>query len=309
VPNGLPTFRLNYENDDDPSRRWGADSLLLFTAPSAGEFLVRVSDVRGFGGGTNFQYSLEVRDRRPDFTVAIEGSKPSVSPGSGREIKFVATRLEGFEGPIRVEVANLPPGFEFSTPVEIEAGQIAAVGVLRAAPGAAAPDETGSKAVKVTATAVVRGQPVVHELGSLGEIKLGAAPKVTLEILPGDDPAVVRATPGQPLELLIRPGQSITARVRATRNDFKGRIEMGNEDSGRNLPHGLYVDNIGLNGLLIVEGQNEREFFITAAPIAKPGRRLFHLRATADDGQASAPVWINVLPSETKAGPRATASR
>jgi hypothetical protein len=66
-------------------------------------------------------------------------------------------------------------------------------------------------------------------------------------------------------------------------------------DSGRNLPHGLYVDNIGLIGLHIVEGESEREFFITAAPIARPGERLFHLRATADGGQCSEPALIRVL--------------
>ena len=55
---------------------------------------------------------------------------------------------------------------------------------------------------------------------------------------------------------------------------------------------------VGLNGLLIVEGQDEREFYITAAPIAKPCRRLFHLRTTADGNQASVPAVINVLSAE-----------
>ncbi|MEZ6076210.1 MAG: hypothetical protein R3C56_11235 [Pirellulaceae bacterium] len=54
---------------------------------------------------------------------------------------------------------------------------------------------------------------------------------------------------------------------------------MGKEDSGRNLPHGAFVDNIGLSGLLIPEGQTQREFFITAAPKVAPGRRQFHLPA------------------------------
>ncbi|MFM8702603.1 MAG: hypothetical protein ACKOHG_01830, partial [Planctomycetia bacterium] len=67
---------------------------------------------------------------------------------------------------------------------------------------------------------------------------------------------------------------------------------------GRNLPHGVYVDNIGLNGLLIEEGRHEREFFITAAPKAPPGRRLFHLRTAVDGGQTSPPAVLNVLPAE-----------
>jgi len=57
-----------------------------------------------------------------------------------------------------------------------------------------------------------------------------------------------------------------------------------------------------LNGLLIVEGQTEREFFITAAPIAKPGRRIFHIKAGPDGGQCSPPIVIEVLPPETVAG-------
>ena len=94
----------------------------------------------------------------------------------------------------------------------------------------------------------------------------------------------------------IRPGETIRARVRAVRHDFPGRIELGrDDDAGRNLPHGVYVDNVGLNGLLIVEDQTEREFFLTASPITQPGRRLFHLKATPDGGQTSLPVWLDVV--------------
>ncbi len=295
VPNGLPVFRLNYENDDDPTREAGVDSRLLFTAPQTGDYLVRVTDTRGFGGATNFHYTLAVRPNRPDFSVTVEGLNTKVSPGSGRELRFVAKRREGFTGPIRVEIANLPPGFTASTPVEIEAGQMVALATLHAAADAVAPDDAADKAVKVTATAIIRGREVAHELGALGDLQLGKPPKLTVEILAGSDRAHVRETPGQPLEFTIRPGETITARVRATRHDFKDRIELGNEDSGRNLPHGLYVDNIGLNGLLIVEGQTERDFFITAAPMALPGVRQFHLRARGDDGQVSRSAVIRVL--------------
>jgi len=137
---------------------------------------------------------------------------------------------------------------------------------------------------------------VTRDLGGLGDLRLDAPPKLTVEVLPGPDSSVVRQEPGKPLELRIRPGQTVSARVRADRRDFKGRIELGGEDSGRNLPHGVYVDNIGLNGLLIVEDQTEREFFITAARKARPGTRFFHLRATGDGGQCSRPVLLRILP-------------
>ena len=295
IPNGLPVFRLNYQNDDDPSRQSGTDSMLLFTAPATARYLVRVTDTRGFGGGTNHAYRLSVRPQQPDFTVRVEGLNPKVSPGSGREIRFVATRREGFEGPIRMDLDRLPAGFTASTPVEIEAGQIRAVAVLYAAVGAADPQDAADRAIRVSATAEIQGREVRRELGDLGNVQLDAAPKVTVEILPGPDRSVVRQESGRPMELLIRPGQTITARVRADRRDFKSRIELGGEDSGRNLPHGVYVDNIGLNGLLIVEDQTEREFFITAARKARPGTRLFHLRANGDGGQCSQPVLLRIL--------------
>jgi len=295
VPNGLPVFRLNWQNDDDPSRQAGVDSVLLFNAPTAGRYRVRLTDTRGFGGETNHAYRLSVRPQRPDFSVKLEGADPKVSPGSGREIRFVATRREGFEGPIRIDIDGLPRGFSSTAPVEIEAGQVRAVAAIHASTDAPDPDEVADRAVRVSARAMIRGREVVRPLGTLGDLKRDSAPKLTVEILPGPDRSVVHEEPGRPMELRIRPGQTITARVRADRRDFKGRIELGGDDSGRNLPHGVYVDNIGLNGLLIVEDQTEREFFITAARKARPGTRLFHLRATADGGQCSAPVLLRVL--------------
>jgi hypothetical protein len=300
-PNGLPVFRLNYENDDDPDRRFGADSVVLFDAPAEGEFVVRLTDVRGFGGEAGFGYSLSVRPRQRGYRVAPASGGLKVSPGSAREVTFTAERFEGFDGPIRIDIAGMPAGFSSSSPVEIEAGQASAIALISAAAGAASPDEAADRAVRVTATARVAGREVVQELGSLGDLEAGPPPKVTLEILPADDRSAVAGAAGVPLAFSIRPGETISARVRAVRHGFDGRIELGGDDSGRNLPHGLYVDNIGLNGLLIVEGQTEREFFITASRVAQPGTRLFHLRTSADGSQASPPAVIRVLPAAAAA--------
>ncbi len=291
VPNGLPVFRVFWENDDEPTRRLGADSQIVFTAPAAGDYVVRVTDVRGFGG-EDFAYTLNVRTAQPGFTARVEGGAPAVSPGSASELAVAVERREGFDGPVQLEFGNVPAGFALSGPVEIEAGQERALAVVSAAADAVAPP--AGHEITVKATARVDGRDVVQDLPPVTGLKLREAPKVTVQILPGADRSCVVEAPGQPLEFRIRPGQTIGARVKAERRGFTGRIELGNEDSGRNLPHGLYVDNIGLNGLLIVEGQDEREFFITAAKIARPGERLFHLRTTADGGQASTPVVVRV---------------
>lgn len=298
TPNGLPVFRMFFENDDEPTRRLGTDSQVVFVPPADGTYVARVGDSRGFGAEKDFHYTLRIRPPQPSFEVTVEGRDPQVSPGSGRELSFTATRSEGFEGPIRIEVGGLPPGFTFHGPIEIEAGQRQAQGVIRAAAGAAAPDEEADKKVTVRAVATVAGRELVRDLGTLGDIRLAAAPKVTVEILPGSDRGVVREVPGEPIEFTIRPRQTITARVKVVRHDLKGPVALGKEGAGRNLPHGVIVDNIGLNGLLLPEGETDREFFITAAPKALPGRRLFHLVTEADGGQASLPVWLNVLPAQ-----------
>lgn len=283
VPNGLPVFRVLYENDDEATRRLGTDSQLVFTPPADGEYVARVTDVRGFGGPADFHYTLSIREPRPSFTVAIGGKDPKVSPGSAKELAFTATRVEGFAGPIRIEVENLPAGFTFHGPVEIEAGQREAFGVLSAAADTTAPDEAADKGVKVRAIASVAGRDMVQDLGTLGDIQVADMPKLTVEIVPS--------------ELTIRPGQTISAKVKVVRHDFPGRVEFGKEGAGRSLPHGVFVDNLGLNGLLVVEGQSEREFFITAAPKAPAGRRPFHLRTSQAEGHASLPAVIHVLPA------------
>ena len=291
--NGLPVFRLYYENDDESQRQWGDDSKLTFTAPRDGEYLARVSDVRG-QGGEKYMYSMTIRPRKPDFRVSIADKNPSVSPGSGKEITVKAERLDGFEGEIRVDVSGVPDGFSVTSPMVIEAGQFTAEALIFAEEKAKVPEKEAAKATKVTASAIVRGKTVTHDLGSLGEIKLGKPAKVLVEILPDGDSGKVKSEPGKPLEFTIEPGETITALVRAKRVDFKARIEVGKEDAGRNLPHGVYVDNIGLNGLLIVEGQTERQFFITAAKWVPDMTRYFFLRTTADGVQASRPAILHV---------------
>jgi hypothetical protein len=293
-------FRIFHENDDETTRRLKTDSRLVFSAPADGDYVVRVTDVRGYGSESrpdDYHYSLTVRRNRPSFSVWLGGTAAvQVSPASAQEVAFECGRDEGFEGPIRIAVDGLPPGFTFHGPVEIEAGQARAAGVLSAAADAADPEEQADKAVRVTATATVAGREVTQTIGTLGDLKLAKKPRLTIEIVPGEDRAHVTQHPGEPLEFSIRPGQTISAKVKAVRHDFEDRIRLGGFGSGRNLPHGVFIDNLGLNGLMIVEGTTEREFFITAAPIAMPGRRLFHLRSFDDGGQASAPAVINVLP-------------
>jgi hypothetical protein len=295
VPNGLPVFLLYYENDDDSHRELGKDSRLFFTAPADGRYLVKIKDVRGLQG-PDFRYTLTVRHRQPDFKVALRGAELTVDAGSAKEFKLRAHRIDGFEGPIQVVITDLPPGFSATTPVTIEAGQIEALGVISAAEGAEKPAAEAAKRSKVVARARIGDREVAHPVNNLGTIKLGSAPaNLRVAIVPAKGGAAPLSTSSSaPLEFAIAPGQTIMLNVKVQRNGFKGSLSFGNEGSGRNLPFGAIVDNLGLNGLLITEHQDEREFFVTADAVTSEQTRQFHLTTSAAGGQSSRPVTLHV---------------
>ena len=53
-----------------------------------------------------------------------------------------------------------------------------------------------------------------------------------------------------------------TCKLRVDRRGFKDQITFDVE----NLPHGVWVDNIGLSGILIPAAQNELTIYISSAP-------------------------------------------
>jgi mono/diheme cytochrome c family protein len=311
IANGLPVFPLYYENDDDSHRELGKDSRLLFTAPADGQYLVKIKDVRGLEGA-DFKYTLTIRPRHPDFQVTMNAAKLEVGAGSAEEFKVTAKRIDGYEGPIRVDVDGLPPGFTVTTPLVIEAGQIESLGVIAAAADAPKPTPEQAKAVKVTASAAIWDREVSHPANNPGEIKLTEKPKLYLTIVAAEGGAKpLNASPAGtgltspagtgtngPPEFEIYPGETIMLKVKVERAGHVGSVAFGTEGCGRNLPFGVIVDNIGLNGLLIPEDQQERNFFITADRCAAEQTRPFHLITAAAGGVSSGPIMLHVRPGK-----------
>jgi hypothetical protein len=296
IPNGLPEFTLNYENDDDGWRKLGTDSRVIFTAPADGEYLAAVSDVRDMGGD-DYRYELIIRAPRPDFEIKVNAADLTINAGSGKEFSVVAERIDDFDGEIYIEVTGLPPGFHVSAPLVVQAGQTTAYGTVTAEANAPALTAENAKSAMLTASAVINGEKMVKPAVSLGELKLAEAPKLLVHVLPyehASPAATARDSSHQISELVIAPGETISAVVKVERRGFDGEITFGNEYSGRNLPHGVYIDNIGLNGLTLLQGESERQFFITAAKWVPETSRPFHLRAEVEGNQTSWPVIIHV---------------
>lgn len=288
---GLPVFPIYYVNDDDPMRQWGKDSRLNFISPADGTYLVRIQDARGFQG-PNYKYQLSVRSPSPDFSVAMNATDLKIHPNTGREITFTATRLDGYDGPIEIFADNLPAGFSLSDPVAIQDEQRQAFATLIASADAAQPSEESVKGIRFKARAAIDGREVVHEIGGLKSLAVVQNPKVLVRILTAEQIAAGNSehTP----ELTVWAGETVRAHLKVERLDHTGLVEFGKEDSGRNMPHGVFVDNIGLNGLMLLEGQSEREFFITTAKWVPESSRPFYLKSNVDGGITSLPVMLHV---------------
>ena len=286
---GLPVFRLNYRNDDAGSNRDGSNSRLTFTAPADGRYQVLVSDARSFAGDDH-RYELTVRPRRPDFAAEAwppNWEKAVLHPGSGREITVQAKPIDGYDGPVTFHAHDVPEGVVLSETLTVEPGQLRAFWNLYIEPGAE-PSVDDLKKIRITVSGEVGGETIERDVRTLDGITFDAAPpKVQTTIhLPEED--------GIPT-LRIRPGETKSMRLSVVRAEgFKGIVEFGKQDGGRNLPHGLLIDNIGLNGLMLLKGQSEREFFVTASPIAAPQERMWSLEAKVDGGLTSRPVRVIV---------------
>ena len=94
----------------------------------------------------------------------------------------------------------------------------------------------------------------------------------------------------KPLEITLVPGQTVKAWIRATRSGDNGILSL----DVHGLPHGVIVDDIGLNGVLIPKGESERKIFLNAARwVPEQERWCFAIEQNAGK-QTSRPVLLKV---------------
>jgi hypothetical protein len=284
--NGLPVFPVYYANDDDERRELGSDSRLLFTVPTDGDYLVRVSDVRNYGG-ERYVYRITVREAAPDFAITIQGANLSVPPGSGRNFTVSVNRIDGYEEPVRVEFTDVPSGFSISNPIVVQPGHTEAKGTIFASKDGHTPDAESSP-VKYVATAQINGKTVAKPKAELGRPKIESSPQLFVQLEPyiaGDATA--------PATIDVVPGQLTKAWLRVQRNGHKGQVTFDVE----NLPHGVIVADIGLSGVLIPADQSERQIFLQCAPWVAEQVRPCHARANEAGNPTSVPIMVHVRPA------------
>jgi len=300
-PNGLPLFPLVYANDDDADRKLGTDSKLVFTTPADGSYLVRVRDTRS-GGGDRHVYRLVVREAKPDYRVTLEGVNPTIPLGSGTSFLVRVDRIDGYDGPVRVDIAGLPDGFSASTPIVIEAGHLEAKGALFAGMDATPPGPEASAKVRISATASPGGVERTREVNGFGALGIAAHPRTVVWLEPdletlGDtasaDPRRAKAVGsdrGDGRRITVKPGGRVSALLKIQRFGHNDRVTFDVE----NLPFGVIVDDIGLNGILIPEGATERRIFLNCSGWTPSATRPCYARVREGPNPTSAPVLLQV---------------
>ena len=140
-----------------------ADSYLMVELPADGKYFVHLGDTAR-NGGKEYAYRLRISPPRPDFELRVVPPNFTVRRKSSVSVNVYALRKDGFDGPIKLELKDLPNG-------------------LAASPVTLSPDK-GSTKMTVKAGSVATEKPVVLSL--MGTAKIGDV-DVTHAAVPAED--------------------------------------------------------------------------------------------------------------------------
>jgi hypothetical protein len=320
APNGMPVVTLNYSNDDG-GPGLGSDSQILFDVPADGRYVVRVRDVRNLAAD-DFFYRLAIRPRQEDFRISLDPENPNIPRGGSLPVTVNLDRFDGFNEAVDIRIEGLPDGIT-ATSTRIGPDLFTAVLTLTASdtsgePGASVSGLKQASADSKSTTDRATNQPAD------GQPKADSPQPLTFKVIGSariGERTIERATtPGfglhqvsvtsppdlkvnvEPAVATISPGQELKFSVTIERrNAFSGRVPV----DVLNLPHGLRVLHVGLNGVLINENEVSRSFVVACDPWADPRLLLFYAAPKVEaknERHASAPIRLEVRPTATVAG-------
>jgi len=246
--NNMPVHPVFWRNDDGGQPFHHKDSKLLFEAPYTGKYFIRVSDSLG-RTGVEYQYLLNIRRERKDFTISASPSYPNIPLNHSIPITVNAAKYDNYDAPIHVKIEDLPDGFSADEGVII-AGETGVTIALHAESHARSFPPEQSFTVK--ATSILEGKEFVKTAKVKG-VSVRAKPDIILTL----DQDV--------LEIPAGGKKYLTVYVKR-QNGFNSRVPL----RVNNLPHGVFVRNIGLNGILIDPQDVERVLTLSAEPWVKP---------------------------------------
>ncbi len=200
----------------------GKDAGLVFTPRADGDYTVRLRDLNSKGGNSAV-YCLEIGEAKPDFSLKVDPGKAMIGPGSSTPWYILATRANGFAGPVEIVVNGLPPGVTYNA-LTIPPAMTQGLLVLTAAPGA----KVAASQVRVIGRAKIGAKEIEHDAVVSEEIYLpgGGRGRIDAEMA-----AVAVTTPSDilrvdvsPKEITLKPGGEVKVDVTIVR---RARLHQG----------------------------------------------------------------------------------
>ncbi len=299
-----PKGQVLASNDD----AFGKDAALVFTPAADGDFLLRIRDLHS-RGGPNFVYYIEADWALPDFTVKCDGDKAMIGPGSSTAWYVNVTRLNGFTGPVQIDLRGLPPGITVN-PLTIPASMSQGVLVLTAAPGTT--PEAANVQMVATAKVTTDGKEetltrpitVNQEIYSPGGGRAIFA--VNMQTVGITEPSDILKVDVKPKTITLKPGEEVKIDVALQRRqDYDKGVSLDvmlahlNTVYGNPLPPGVTVVQNKSKTLLGTGSQGH--IVLKAAPNAAPVENvpicvLAHVSVNfvVKVSYASAPILITI---------------
>ncbi len=144
-------------NDDYEDKGAGlmthhADSYLTYKLPADGTYFVRIGDIQN-NGSIKHAYRLRLSQKRPDFQLRIVPSIITVASGSSAAMTVHALRKDGFDGAIKLSVADETKGLSIDNAVIADKEDKADITITASA-------DIPQRIIfpKITGTAVIGGQ-------------------------------------------------------------------------------------------------------------------------------------------------------
>ncbi|HVG39276.1 MAG TPA: PPC domain-containing protein [Pyrinomonadaceae bacterium] len=291
LPAGGMTPRVFTYRNDDGGPYYGKDSYLMFTAPADGDYFVKLRDTRDLGG-PDYAYRLTIAPPAPDFTLSVTPASPNVPLGGSVPVQVFANRVDDFDAPIEVRVEGLPAGLIASTGV-IQPNSYATVLTISCAPDFKAPAGGANFKWRVVGHAPAAGKTLARVADSEDGVSVVSISR----------PPDVAVTTAQ-REITIEPGGEVEVTVNVARaGDFAGRVPV----EVMNLPLGLNVPDVGLNGVLVRESESTRTFKIVADSKAQPVEQFIIVAARVETNSsvpsvhAAPPIKLRVVPKRSLA--------
>jgi hypothetical protein len=259
-------------NDD----AFGKDAAIVFTPPATGDYILRIRDLNNKGGPTAV-YFIEADWARPDFTLRCDPDKAMIGPGSSTAWYVHVNRLNGFAGPVRIDVNGLPKGMSAS-PLTIGPALTQGVLVLTAAPDA----PRDAQNVQITGMGSVgpsKGPPLQHVAEPEEEIYFPGGGRgifnVNEQTAAVTGPSDIMHVDVTPAAITLKPGQEAKIKVKIQRrSDYDQSVSLDvllrhlGRVFGNPLPPGVTM--VEDKSKTLLGGGNEGYIVLKAAANAAP---------------------------------------